>query len=143
MEQAIPIKTPVGILNGRDCIYINRVIFDDLDNLKFYGELNEHLVAAHNQREIPKKLEWISYELTFKRVLSYFACELDTYENLVETSHLNDSSFDIIEQSSWLRSFPIRKDFDRSMYKHYRIFTYDVVFNIIAVDYDIDIQVKY
>ncbi len=96
-------------------------------------------MIAHNQREISKKLKLISYELIFKRVLSYFVCELDTYENLAGASYLNDSSFDIIEQSSWLRRFSIRKDFDRSIYKHYRIFTYDMVFNIITVDYDMDI----
>ena len=49
---------------------------------------------------------------------------------------LDGSSFDLIENSSWLKSLPVREDFDKSVYRHYRLFTYDVVYNIIAVSYE-------
>ena len=76
------------------------------------------------------------YTLTFRQVLAYFTCELDTYENLAETGHLNRSSFDLIEDSTWLKSLPVREDFNKGIYQHYRLFTYDDVYNIIAVSYE-------
>lgn len=66
-------------------------------------------------------------------MLAYFACELDTYENLAWMGHLDGSSFDLIEDSTWLKSLPVREDFDKGIY---RLFTYDDVYNIIAVSYE-------
>ncbi|OUM69200.1 hypothetical protein PIROE2DRAFT_2899 [Piromyces sp. E2] len=66
----------------------------------------------------------ISYILTFTDVIGFFACELDTYENL-DIYDSNSTSFNIVENSKLLKNFPIRKDFDKSKYKHYQLFTYD------------------
>ena len=55
---------------------------------------------------------------------------------LDETGHLDGSSFDLIEDSTWLKSLPVREDFDKGIYRHYRLFTYDDVYNIIAVSYE-------
>ena len=38
--------------------------------------------------------------------------------------------------STWLKSLPVREDFDKDIYRHYRLFTYDDVYNIIAVSYE-------
>ena len=103
---------------------------DGLNNLTFTGDINGHLISQHRDEK-----DWFPYTLTFRRVLAYFACELDTYENLAETEHLNRSSFDLIEDSTWLKSLPVREDFDKGIYRHYRLFTYDDVYNIIAVSY--------
>ena len=54
----------------------------------------------------------------------------------LETGHLNRSSFDLIEDSTWLKSLPVREDFNKGIYQHYRLFTYDDVYNIIAVSYE-------
>ena len=40
------------------------------------------------------------------------------------------------EDSTWLKSLPVREDFDKGIYRHYRLFTYDDVYNIIAVSYE-------
>jgi len=135
MEKATPIKTSVGILNGRDCIYFDTVKQDDCDNVVFTGDINGELVTRTNNQK-----DWLPYKLTFLRVLACFYCELDTYENLAGTNHLDTSSFDLIENSDWLKSLPVRKDFDKGIYKHYRLFTYDIVYNIIATDYNIEIE---
>ena len=42
------------------------------------------------------------------------------------------------KNSQWLAAFPIRKDFEKSIYKHYQVFTYDYVFNIVAVSYELN-----
>ena len=131
MGKATAVHTCFGVLKGRDCIYLDQVKLDGLDNLTFTGDINGHLISRHRDEK-----DWFPYTLTFRRVLTHFACELDTYENLAGTEHLDGSSFDLIENSSWLKSLPVREDFDKSVYRHYRLFTYDVVYNIIAVSYE-------
>ena len=131
MGKATAVYTCLGVLMGRDCIYLDQVKLDGLDNLTFTGDINGHLISQHRDEK-----DWFPYTLTFRRVLTHFACELDTYENLAGTEHLDGSSFDLIENSSWLKSLPVREDFDKSVYRHYRLFTYDVVYNIIAVSYE-------
>lgn len=96
-----------------------------------YGDINGHLISQHRDEK-----DWFPYTLTFRRVLAYFACELDTYENLAGMGHLDGSSFDLIEDSTWLKSLPVREDFDKDIYRHYRLFTYDDVYYIIAVSYE-------
>lgn len=98
----------------------------------FTGEINGNLISKRRVEE-----EWVPYKLKFKRVLAYFSCKMDTYELLAGTDHLDSSDFDVIEESSWLKSLPVRSDFDKNIYKHYHLFTYDVVYNIIAVSYDL------
>lgn len=78
----------------------------------------------------------IPYTLTFHHVLAYFACELETYLNTEARSHAYNTSFNVAENSKWLTSLPIRTDLDRSKYKHYQLFTYDNVYDIIALSFD-------
>ena len=123
MEKATAVNTCLGVLKGRDCIYLDQVKQDTLNNLTFTGDINGHLVSQHRDEK-----DWFP--------LAYFTCELDTYENLAGTEYLDGSSFDLIEDSTWLMSLPVREDFDKGIYRHYRLFTYDDVYNIIAVSYE-------
>ena len=134
MEKAIAVNTCLGVLNGRDCIYLDQVKWDALE-LIFTGDINGHLISQHRDEK-----RWFPYTLTFQRVLAYFACELDTYENLTGVRSLDGSSFDLVEDSSWLKSLPVRKDFSKNIYRHYRLFTYDSVYNIIAVSYSFEAE---
>lgn len=137
-EKIISVKTEkLGELHGRDCIYIDTVTQDDMDNLIFGGEINGRLT------EKLKTDDFITYRLIFHRVLTYFVCELDTYENIDNSAHLDYSSFNIVDDSKWLENFPVRSDFDKSLYRHYQVFTYDFVYNIIAVDFDFSVRNLY
>ncbi len=136
MEKAIAIDTCLGVLNGRDCVYLDQMQQDAPDNLTFTGDINGHLISQHRNEK-----RWFPYTLTFRRVLAYFACKLDTYENLAGTGRPDGSSFDLIEDSSWLKSFPVQEDYGKDIYQHYRLFTYDDVYNIIAVSYKLDVDV--
>ena len=131
MEKATAVETCLGVLKGRDCIYLDLVKQDDLNNLTFTGDINGHLISKHRDEK-----DWIPYTLTFRQVLAHFACELDIYENLAGTEHPDGSSFDLIEDSTWLESLSVREDFDKDIYRHYRLFTYDDVYNVIAVSYE-------
>lgn len=133
MEEVINIEDQtLGMLWGRDCIYIDTVTQDDMDNLIIKGDINGFLARKIND-DI-----WIPYNLIFHRVIAYFSCEIDTYENIDTYDHLDYSDFNWVKNSQWLAGFPIRKDFDKSIYKHYQVFTYDFVFNIIAVSYELN-----
>ena len=137
MENIVDIEDAVlGSLNGRDCIYIDRVILDDMGSLIFEGEINGALASKLRADK------WIPYRLEFKRTLAHFACELDTYERLCGTAYFDHSDLTIIENSGQLADFPIRRDFDRALYKHFRVFTYDVVFDIFAVGYELSADLE-
>ncbi len=132
MEKFVPIEDAVlGRLRGRDCIDITSVIQDDRNSLTFTGELNG-MLAQNVRRRV-----WLPYRLRFHGVLAYFACELDTYENMDRGAHCAGSGFVLVENRAWKDALPIREDYDRSRYKHYQVFTYDAAYNIIAVSYDL------
>lgn len=132
MEKVVGVEVEnLGILNGRDCIYIDTVKQDNYDNLVFEGEINGNLASKIRDSK------WIPYTLSFHRVIAYFSCELDSYENMDPYGHLDYTDFNVVENSKWLADFPMREDFEKSDYKHYQLFTYDFVYNIIAVSFDI------
>lgn len=135
MEKAIPIDTDLGILHGRDCIYLDLAKQDKFDTMTFTGEINGALVSKHKNQK-----EWFPFKLIFQRVLACYFCELDTYENLAGTSYLDNSNFDWMEDSIWLQALPIRKDYIKDQYTHYRLFTYNVVYPMIAVAYQLEID---
>ena len=41
MEKATAVNTCLGVLKGRDCIYLDQVKQDALNNLTFTGDINE------------------------------------------------------------------------------------------------------
>lgn len=130
MESYININDEVlGELNGRDCIFIDKVTFDDVDDLTFEGEIGGWLASKIREEK------WIPYKLVFHGVVSHFVCELDTYENLM--GFVGCSDFAIIENSEMMSKIPIRSDYDKSRFKHFRVFTYDYVFDILAESYEL------
>lgn len=138
MEKFIPVETDeLGVLRGRDCIFLDSVQENDIGDLVFKGEINGSLLEGNNTKYIKN---YIKYSLTFKSVMAYFACELDTYFNLFNSSSLSTSSFDLIDNSKWLQSLPIKQDIDKSIYKHYRLVTYDRVYDIVAASYNLEIR---
>lgn len=137
MEKVTAIHTELGILRGRDCIYLDVVRQEDNSgDLIFTGEINGALVSAPL-----KEQEWFPYTLIFEKVLACFFCELDTYEAMAEGQTYDGGSFAEVQDSQWLKKLPIRGNWKDS-YKHYRLFTYDVVYDILAPDYQLTISNK-
>lgn len=131
-EKFVPIITEkYGELKGRDCIYLNHVIFDDNNrNLLLKGKINANLLT---QDDIDNEKDFV-FNLTFKRVIHYSTTELDTYCRL-KGGDFSKSSFDEILNSQFLANFPIRKDYQKSDFRHFIVFTYDFVFDILATDF--------
>ena len=44
MEKATAVNTCLGVLMGRDCIYLDQVKQDALNNLTFTGDIDGHLM---------------------------------------------------------------------------------------------------
>lgn len=136
MSKAVIIETEeLGVLSGRDCIYLDKVEYNSNGNLLLIGEINGDLVSKNTLNK-----EWYKYSMMFSRVLAYFACELETHDMIAGIEHLDTSCFHIVENSNWIDTLPIRKDFNKLDYNHYRVYTYDIVYNIIAVSYKLDIS---
>ena len=121
----------LGILYGRDCIFVDSVIQTG-STLKFKGEINGNLAS-----KIKDKI-WVPYELIFRKVIKYSSCELDTYEaDKNEIQAMSKSSLLVIQDSNYLINIPIRYDYNKNDYKHFIIYTYDFAFNVFAVDYEL------
>lgn len=132
MEKFVPIEVKtLGILYGRDSVFLDLTQQNKRNDLIFTGFISSKL----NTRGINER-NWFPYQLTFKQVLAYFSCEVDTYENLTADGQLEPSSFNLVTKSDWLKSLPIRAGYDKTAYQHYNLFTYDRVYNIIATDYE-------
>lgn len=133
MEKVYIIKDEtLGMLSGRDCIYIDSVTQNEVGDLIFKGEINGHLA---NKIKLSK---WIPFNLAFHNMIAYCSCEIDTYFNIYFDKSKINSDFNLLENSEWLKTLSISKDFDKSKYKHYQVFTYDYVFNIIAESYEMN-----
>lgn len=136
MERFVDIiDTPLGRLRGRDCIFLDKAALKG-NKLILEGEINGALANKTAQKE------WISYRLTFNGVIAHFSCELDTYENISEENNFKlGGCFGVIEESGQLKKLPVRSDFDKSEYKHFRVCTYDYVFDIFARSFELDTDI--
>ena len=124
-----PIETSLGILKGRDCIYLDKVYKKDRSYL-FEGEINGRLLNNSVDR-------YIKYKLEFKNVISMFTCELDSYDAINTNSVY---SFEIVEDSKYLKIIAANDELDIESLKHYRLKVYDEVFEIITEDYSLEIK---
>jgi hypothetical protein len=120
------IHTEVGVLNGRDVIFLDSVEYN-LSTLRFEGEFTASLASAYQGKE-----EDISYILVFTGVMYYAAWELDLYPNDRDI----ESSFDKVENSPLLKT--LKNSGSEKMtdqHQHFVLSTYDDVYEIVALDY--------
>ena len=126
-----------GVISGRDAIFLDKIKFPNLETLKLYGSFNAALCDG-----LDDKLEFVPYNLLFKSVVWLKLNELDFVgldgiEPDETSSNWGESSFDMILNSSLIEKF---QNHDHSAkittdHKHYVLYTYDIVFGVIATDY--------
>ncbi len=124
-----PIETDVGIISGRDAIFLNEIKFDySKQSVGFYGKLNSHLCS----KSVDKN-EWIKYSLTFVGILSFQMVELDFAD------FRGKSSFDLVLNSKLLKNFEKYDSANKvkSEHKHYFLQTYDDIFEIICLSFEL------
>ncbi|WP_086932717.1 hypothetical protein [Agarilytica rhodophyticola] len=126
-DQIETISTPLGIINGRDAIYLDKV--EELFSphcLSFSGEFNSALCSDTNDEE-----NFISYQIIFEEILIFDCQHLDYCKYEVELL----SNFDKVNSSSWMKSFNVPAE-----YIHYRFATYDYLYQIISKRYKLILE---
>lgn len=124
-----PIETEAGIIFGRDAIFLDEVRVDlSPHTIELSGELNSPLCSKYKDTD-----EWIKYSLKFLGVLAFMKTELDLRD------YLGKSSFDLVVESDWLKELTEKGDSSKitAEHKHYIIFTYDDVFDVICQSFEL------
>lgn len=124
-----PIETEVGIIFGRDAIFLDEIDFDYSQNkVVLSGELNGSLCS-----KLHEKSEDIKYSLTYFGILSFQMIELDFAD------FRGQSSFDLVQNSKWISEFRKRDSAGkvRPEHKHYFLQTYDEIFEIISLSFEL------
>ena len=132
-EPAVPVETSVGTISGRNGIYLDSVVYTLCpDTLTLAGELNASLCSNG-----PKSGKWIPYTIRFDSVMYLQIVELD-----LDTQELvHQSSFDLMQYSQLVASLRTA-DRDNKItpeHKHFSFCTYDRIFEIVSIGYDLDV----
>ena len=127
MTKMIPIETEVGIMQGRDCIFLDKVSLPNTSTLKLKGGINGNLCS----KGIDDK-EY-SYTLTFKGIIALKITELES------SNTSGTSSFDECIKSKWLGEISEGDKFTNK-HKHYFLQTYDDVFEVICDNFLFEIN---
>lgn len=115
-----PIETPLGIANGRDAIYLDKVEFLNRTNTVVLTiDFNSALCSKPSRESI----EFDSYLLYFEGVLATSIIELDSWD------WESESSFDEIEKSAWIKELGGKVT---NEYRHFLVQTYDDVIEIVC-----------
>jgi len=127
---SVPIDIGLGVINGRDSIYLNTIEFSNRTNhLHISGEINGDLCSK------PSAEKWIPYEIKFEWIIANKITELDTWES--QQNWYNTSSFDLIENSEWLEKLGGQKL--HNDHKHIIILTYDDVIELVCKSYQVNL----
>lgn len=124
------IETVVGILYGRNAIYLDEVHqrFDPPTPLFFKGALSTSCCQEYKGTS-----KFIDYSLLFENTKFFSCCELDYYKHEKSLS----SSFDTVQDSNLLQMFSFGSE-----YKHYVLATYDLVYEIVAKKFTLSVHEK-
>ena len=126
MPRNVPIETALGRFYGRDCIYLDRLVFQDrTTTLVLEGGIDGDLCT------VPQRGSFVSYALRFRGVLALKMVELDSWDWGCE------SSFDEVHESEWLRALGGKVT---AAHRHFVVQTYDDVFEVVCETFEFEIQ---
>lgn len=128
-QKRVAVVTPVGVIRGRDAVYLNAVDLDhDARRVTLRGELNPRLCS-----EAPRGDDWPRYELVFRDVLALRMTELDLDDGD------GPSSFDEVHGSRWLEALRARDHSAKvsAAHRHFVLEAYDDVFELIGTGFDL------
>jgi hypothetical protein len=120
-----PIETSLGVLYGRDALYLDDATLTDKNGrLILRGAITQF---AKNTEETG----FINYTLTFNGVLASKMIELDS------TDYEWESSFEEILDSDWIRGLGGKV---RASHRHIFLQTYDYVFDVVCESFELVIE---
>lgn len=132
MEISKLIETEIGVLWGRDCVYLDHTSKTDAGTLLLRGTINCGIVRNYLPPHGWEQAEDLPYELLFHKVLGFQMLELDAWGNQNEDlSALSESCFEEVENSMWLKRLHDKLE----RLRHLRLATYDDVFDVLCETY--------
>ena len=133
MQARNAVETDIGVLWGRDCVFLDRISMPDTSTLCLQVSINANIVRDFRAPDGWSKTDEIPYVFMFQRCLGYQVLELDTWDSQNDdTNAFLDSSFQELVNSKWLASLAGKRG---QSHRHFQLATYDEVFDIICVDY--------
>jgi hypothetical protein len=120
MEKVTGLKTEVGVLEGRDAIYLHKIVFRGEKRITMFGQLN----LDNGNR---------NFEMTFSGIIYFSAIELDFDDRGAM------ESLGTIDSSEKLKDFRTRDHSQKTNdnHRHYYIRTYDTVFEIVSDKFEL------
>lgn len=126
------IETEIGVLWGRDCVYLDHTSKTDAGTLLLRGTINCRIVRNYLPPPGWEEAEDLPYELLFRNVLGFQMLELDAWGTQNEDlSALSESCFEEVENSMWLK----RLHDKLVRLRHLRLATYDDVLEVLCETY--------
>lgn len=123
------VRTIIGNINARDGVYVDDLSFKNNGQLIMTGEINAHLCS------IKHNCEWLKYIMTFKGIVYQAILELDNFERLYPTT----DNITEKEDSEILQHVASNTSQKANGYKHYIIFTYDYILEVVCKHFDFKI----
>lgn len=118
-----PIESPLGTLNGRDCIFLRGVsLLEHQNDLVLRCSVDEGLCSKGRSDVVAG----VPTTMTFRGVLALLMIELDSWD------WSGESSFDEVVDSEWVRTLRGKVT---SAHRHFVVQTYDNVFQVVCEDY--------
>ncbi len=126
------IETEIGVLWGRDCVYLDHTSKPEEGTLLLRGTINCRIVRNYVSPPGWEQAEDLPYELLFQNVLGFQMLELDAWgtQNYDSTA-LSESCFGEVENSMWLNRLHAKL----TKLRHLRLATYDDVFDVLCETY--------
>ena len=133
-QETQPIETAIGIIDGRDSIYLDAIAYDySQHTITFSGEINTRLCSAS-----PYTTRWLPYSLTFQAIIGLRQTEEDFYAGPY------DSSFFVVTVSPWFDEMRQQDHSGKlgSRHQHFVLATYDDVFDVIAESFALNLGIQ-
>ena len=119
------IETPLGIVNGRDGIYLDDITVSERTNrLTLDGAFNTALCSKADRPSI----DFDGCRITFTGVLAFKVIELDSWD------WDSESSFDEVLDSDWIQELGGKVTLT---HRHFLVQTYDDVVEVVCEEVDI------
>lgn len=134
METSLVIATGIGILWGRDCVYLDDVSRDGPGTLFLSGTINCRIVRDLKVTIASDEKPFLPFRVWFRQTLGFQMLELDTWESINDDPNaLSQSCFEEVVGSRWLSRMEGKKT---EKHRHLRLATYDDVFDIVCESFD-------
>ena len=124
-----PINTVLGVISGRDAIFLDEAIYGG-NRIELRGEINSNLCSNSIEKD-----SFIAFSLMFAGVMGITMIELDLNDDF------GRSSFDRVVNSVWMNELRLRDHTAKVKpnLEHYFVATYDDVFNIACLSFELTI----